>query len=208
MNILLIGGTGMVGSRIANEATERGHSVTIVTRSGDNNTEKADATDTQQLAKLAAKQEAVVVAVSPPRDGSDPTAPLLAVGDSVIEAVRSAGIKRLVFVGGAGSLLLPSGSRLVDSPDFPDLYKQEALAHAKLLKMLRDEAKDLDWTYISPAAEIAPGERSGNFVLGGDDLVTDAAGESRISAEDYAVVLIDELEQGKNIRHRMTAAYA
>lgn len=75
MNILLIGGTGMVGSRIANEATERGHSVTIVTRSGDNNTEKADATDTQQLAKLAAKQEAVVVAVSPPRDGSDPTAP-------------------------------------------------------------------------------------------------------------------------------------
>jgi len=208
MNILLIGGTGMVGSRIANEATERGHSVTIVTRSGRNDTEKADATDTQQLAKLAAKQEAVVVAVSPPRDGSDPTAPLLAVGDSVIEAVRSAGIKRLVFVGGAGSLLLPSGSRLVDSPDFPDLYKQEALAHAKLLKMLRDEAKDLDWTYISPAAEIAPGERSGNFVLGGDDLVTDAAGESRISAEDYAVVLIDELEQGKNIQRRMTAAYA
>ncbi len=208
MKILLIGGTGMIGSRIANEATERGHEVTIVTRSGDRDTQKADATDTKRLASLAAKHDAVVMAMSPPRDGTDSVAPLLAAGHSIIEATSIASIKRLVIVGGAGSLLLPFGDRLMDSPDFPAMYKSEALAHAELLKLIRDKGKDLDWTYISPAAEIAPGERSGNFVLGGDELIANAKGESRISAEDYAVVLIDELEQGNNIQRRMTAAYA
>ena len=208
MKILLIGGTGMIGSRIANEAAERGHKVTIVTRSGDRDTKKANVTDTKRLASLAAKHDAVVMAMSPPRDGSDPVAPLLAAGHSIIEATRLASIKRLVIVGGAGSLLLPSGDRFLDSPDFPAMYKSEALAHAELLKMIRDEAKDLDWTYISPAAVIAPGERSGNFVFGGDELIANARGESRISAEDYAVVLINEIEQGNSIQRRMTAAYA
>lgn len=207
MNILLIGATGMVGSRVAAEARARGHEVTGVTRSGKDGTARAEARDSAAVAKLAQGKDAIVVAVAPPRDGSETVAPLLADGRGVLAGAREAGVKRVVIVGGAGSLEIAPGQRLVDTPDFPALYKNEALAQGALLDAVRAEAGGLDWTYISPAAEIEPGERTGTFRVGGDQLLTDADGNSRISAEDYAVALVDELEKPQAVGRRITVAY-
>ncbi|WP_084958811.1 NAD(P)-dependent oxidoreductase [Thermoactinospora rubra] len=207
MKILLIGATGMIGSRIAAEARGRGHEVTGATRSGAQGTVALQASDAEAVAEAAKGHDAVVLAVSPPRDGSDPSGPTLAAGRGVLDGARKAGVSRLVVVGGAGSLEVAPGQRLVDQPYFPELYKAEALAAAELLGVIRAEAGDLDWTYISPAAVIEPGERTGRFRLGGDRLLTDAEGNSLISAEDYAVALVDELEQGNAIRRRITVAY-
>ncbi|MCP2338570.1 NAD(P)-dependent oxidoreductase [Actinomadura rupiterrae] len=207
MKILLIGATGMVGSRVAAEAANRHHEVTGVTRSGKDGTAKAQAADADAIARLAQGQDAIVLAVAPPRDGSETVAPLLADGRGVLEAARRAGVRRVVIVGGAGSLEVAPGKRLVDTPEFPALYKNEALAQGELLDAVRKEADDLDWTYISPAALIQPGERTGVFRLGGDQLLTDAQGNSEISAEDYAVALVDELEKPQAVRRRITVAY-
>ncbi|MFC4906762.1 NAD(P)-dependent oxidoreductase [Actinomadura gamaensis] len=207
MRILLIGATGMVGSRVAAEARARGHEVTGVSRSGKDGTARAQASDADAVAGLARGHDAIVLAVAPPRDGSEPVAPLLADGRGVLEAARRSGVRRLVIVGGAGSLEVAPGKRLVDTPDFPALYKNEALAQGELLEVVRKEAGDLDWTYISPAAVIQPGERTGTFRLGGDRLLADADGNSEISAEDYAVALVDELEDPKAVGRRITVAY-
>lgn len=149
----------------------------------------------------------MISAVSPPRDGSDPSAPLLETYRSLIEGLRTAGGPRLVVVGGAGSLRTTSGVDRVDTADFPAVYKAESLAQREVLRLLRAEVSDLDWTYVSPADEIAPGDRTAQFRLGGDELLVDANGRSFISAEDYAVALVDELEKNQAIRRRITVAY-
>ncbi|TDD97153.1 NAD(P)-dependent oxidoreductase [Actinomadura rubrisoli] len=207
MRILLIGATGMIGQRVADEARRRGHEVTGVTRRGTGGTAKAEAGDAGAVAALAEGHDAVVLAVAPPRDGSETIPPLLAAGRGVLDGLRRAGVRRLVVVGGAGSLEVAPGVRLVDTPDFPDLYKNEALAQGALLDLVRAEAGDLDWTYISPAAEIQPGERTGAYRVGGDQVLADAAGQSRISAEDYAIALVDELEKNEAVGRRITVAY-
>lgn len=204
--ILLLGSTGMIGARVADEARRRGHEVTEATRSGGEGRLAIDATDTDALADAAAGHDAIISAISPPRDGTDAAAPLLASGGSLIEAARRAGVHRVLVVGGAGSLLLGDQGRVVDQPWFPAEVRPEALAQADLLDLFGTEAGDLDWSYLSPAGHIEPGERTGRFTLGLDDLVTDAEGTSHISAEDYAVVLIDELENGAHLRRRFTAA--
>jgi uncharacterized protein len=124
---------------------------------------------------------------------------------SLIVGLKQAGVKRLIEVGGAGSLLVAPNLRLVDAPNFPAEYKQIALTHADALEVLR--TSDLEWTYFSPAAVIQPGERTGKFRLGEDMLVVDEQGNSRISAEDYAIALVDELENPKFIRKRFTIGY-
>ncbi|QXJ25195.1 NAD(P)H-binding protein [Actinomadura graeca] len=207
MRILLIGATGMIGQRVADEARRRGHEVTGVTRSGKDGTAQAEASDAAAVAALAEGHDAVVLAVAPPRDGSEAAGPLVAAGRGTLAGLRSAGVRRLVVVGGAGSLEVAPGVRLVDTPEFPDLYKAEALAQGELLAVVRAEAGDLDWTYISPAAGIEPGERTGAFRVGGDQLLTDAGGKSFISAEDYAVALVDELEKNEAVGRRITVAY-
>ncbi|WP_131739726.1 NAD(P)-dependent oxidoreductase [Actinomadura roseirufa] len=207
MRILLIGASGMIGARVASEARLRGHDVTGVTRSGTDGTERADAGDSAAVAALAAGHDAVVLAVAPPRDGSEATGPLLAAGRGVLDGLRAAGVRRLVVVGGAGSLEAGPGVRLVDTVGFPDLYKGEALAQAELLELVRAEAGDLDWTYLSPAASIEPGERTGTFRVGGDEVLADAEGNSSISAEDYAIALVDELEKNEHVGRRFTVAY-
>lgn len=217
MKILLIGATGMIGSRITAEALGRGHEVTAASRSGraDGLPEHQaltvlalDASVPGKVAQAAAGHDVVVSAVSPPRDGSDPAAPLLATYTSLAEGLRIAGVPRLLVVGGAGSLKTASGQDRVDTPDFPAMYKVESLAQREVLRLLRTEVGDaLDWTYVSPADEIAPGERTGAFRLGGDDLLIAEDGTSFISAEDYAVALIDEAENGAAIRRRITVAY-
>lgn len=204
MKILLIGASGMIGSRVAAEARSRGHEVTGVTRSGTDGTTVCDASDPTAVAALAAGHDAVVLAIAPPRDGSEPTGPLLASGQGVLDGLRKAGVSRLVVVGGAGSLEVAPGVRLVDTPEFPAIYKNEALAQGALLERIREQAGDLDWTYISPAAVIAPGERTGAYLLGGDQLLSSPDGTSAITAEDYAVALVDELENPQSVGRRIT----
>ncbi|MET8982762.1 NAD(P)-dependent oxidoreductase [Streptomyces sp. NPDC004539] len=216
MKILLIGATGMIGSRVAAEALSRGHEVTAATRSGLADALSArpaltvlalDASVSGKVAQAAAGHDVVISAVSPPRDGSDPAAPLLATYTSLVTGLRDAGVRRLVVVGGAGSLRTASGRDRVDTPDFPEMYKAESLAQREVLRLFRDQVTDLDWTYVSPADEIAPGERTGTFRIGGDDLLTAEDGTSFISAEDYAVALVDEAEKSTAIRRRITVAY-
>jgi putative NADH-flavin reductase len=124
----------------------------------------------------------------------------------LIAGLRKAGVRRLVIVGGAGSLEVAPGVRLVDTPDFPPAWKPTALAHAEVLGLCR-ETEDLDWTYASPAAVIEPGERTGSFRIGADQLLADEAGESRISIPDFAIAVVDVLERGEAIRRRITVAY-
>ncbi|MZD06756.1 NAD(P)H-binding protein [Streptomyces sp. SID5785] len=211
MNIVLFGATGMVGSRIAAEALARGHRVTAVSRSGDSplpgvTAAAADCSDPVKVGELADGHDAAASALAPPRDGSDPQVPFLALNEALVAGVRRSGVSRLVVVGGAGSLLAAPGRMLVDQPDFPDAYRGEALAHRDVLTYLRT-VDDLDWTCVSPAAEIAPGERTGEFRIGGDRLMTDAHGNSRISAEDYAIAFVDEVERDAHSRGRMSVAY-
>lgn len=206
-SILLIGSTGMIGSRIAAEAERRGIDVTAATRSGGEGRMALDASDPLAVAEAAKGHDAIVLAISPPRDGSEPTAPLIAAGQSVIDAGKAAKVLRVLVVGGAGSLRVPDGTQVVDQAWFPEEVKLEALAQGELLQLLRNEASELDWSYLSPAAMIEPGERTGVYTVGIDDLVANADGESKVSAEDYAVALIDELEAAANIRRRFTVAY-
>ncbi|MEV0586943.1 NAD(P)H-binding protein [Nonomuraea sp. NPDC050310] len=203
MQILVIGATGMIGSRVVAEALRRGHRVTGATRSGADGTKVVQASDPKAVAELAKGHDAVVMAVSPPRDGSEPVGPFLADGRGVLTGTHDARVGRLVIVGGAGSLEVAPGLPLMDTPDFPPAYRGEALAQAALLDEVRKET-NLDWTYLSPAPEIGPGERTGAYRLGGDQLMTGASGKSFISAEDYAVALVDILEKDLGVRQRVS----
>ncbi len=209
MKIALIGATGMIGQRILQEALSRGHDVTAIARHTDALTPSdhvkvvgGDVLDVAAMAAAVRGHDAVIDAVAPPLD--DPNflarAPM-----ALIEALKQAGVSRLIVVGGAGSLEVAPGLRLYDTPDFPEAWRPSARAHGAALDELR--GVDLDWTFVSPAAMIAPGERTGKFRVGGDQMMTDDKGESNISAEDYAVALMDELEQPKYVRRRMSVAY-
>jgi uncharacterized protein len=157
---------------------------------------EGDATQPSTLAPLIAGDDAVV---SPSRfQTSD--------ANALINAVKRSGVKRLLVVGGAGSLEVAPGKALVDSPGFPDAYKAEATAGVKFLGVLRKE-RDLDWTFVSPSAEFAPGARTGKFRLGGDQMLVDAKGKSWISMEDFAIAFVDELEHPKHSRQRFTVGY-
>jgi putative NADH-flavin reductase len=125
---------------------------------------------------------------------------------TLIDAVKAAGVPRYLVVGGAGSLEVAPGQKLVDTPTFPAAYKPEALKGGEFLQALRAE-KDLDWTFLSPSAMIAAGQRTGKFRLGGDQLLSDENGKSSISYEDFAVAMVDELEKPAHSRRRFTVGY-
>jgi uncharacterized protein len=216
VKILLYGATGTLGSRIAAELLSRGHAVTAAVRSPERATDLdprlatvvSDVTDAASVASAAAGQDAVISAVGAAHDGS--TAPTF-YSDGVralTDGLRTAGVRRLLLVGGAGSLEVAPGVDLVDAPDFPPLWKDGALAHREALRVLRSGAgHDLDWTYFSPAALIEPGTRTGTYRVGGDQLLTDADGDSRVSAEDFAVALADIVSSGDHAGTRVTVAY-
>jgi uncharacterized protein len=199
----------MIGSRILDELVRRGHTVIAVVRHPEKvqaiNGVKAvegDVTDPASVAALAKGADAAVSAYSPP--GSDP-GKLLDATRSLVAGLKESGIRRIIVVGGAGSLEVAPGVQLVDTPEFPSAWLAIAMAHRDVLPIFKQS--DLDWTYFSPAALIEPGVRTGKFRLGGTRLVANDRGESRISAEDYAVALVDELENPQNIRKQFTAAY-
>lgn len=209
MKVVLFGATGMIGSRVLDELVRRGHTVTAVARHPEKvkpgngvTAVRGDVTHAADVASAARGAEAAVSAYSPPH-----TEP-----ETIVEAVRSllaglaeAGVRRLIVVGGAGSLEVAPGVQLVDTPSFPAAWKGIALAHRDVLPVLKNA--DLDWTYFSPAALIEPGPRTGKFRLGGTRLVANDRGESRISAEDFAVALVDELEHPGHIRQQFTVGY-
>jgi uncharacterized protein len=203
MRIAIYGGTGMIGSRVAAEAGRRGHEVTAISRAGggpaaDGVTAVAgDANSADQVAAVAANHDVVVSAIGPSRVGGAPEEFL----DAVANLIANVGPTRLIMVGGAGSLLLADGTRLMDSPDFPAVYKPEALIGATSFEQIRTSS--VNWTYLSPAPEIAPGERTGRYLVGDDS----PAGGS-VSAEDYAVALVDEIERPVHERRRFTVASA
>ncbi len=208
MKIVLFGASGMVGSRVLQELLQRGHQVTAVVRNPEKvaasraQVMKGDINDEASVAAAAKGADAAVSAYGAPHDNPEM---LVSATRSLLAGLAAAGVKRLIVVGGAGSLEVAPGVQLVDAPDFPDAWKGVALAHRNVIPVVKQS--DLDWSYFSPAALIQPGERTGKFRLGGTALVSDAKGESRISAEDYAVALVDELEHPKYVRQQFTVGY-
>ncbi len=201
-HIALIGASGAAGSRILKELTDRGHSVTAIARHPERIAKiagvtavKGDALDMQGLAATLRGHDAVVSAAN--FTSTEPK--------TLIDAVRASGVRRYLVVGGAGSLEVAPGQRVIDLPDFPEAYKEEASRGADFLALLQKET-ELDWTFLSPSAEFVPGERTGQFRLGKDALLSNGNG-SRISFEDYAVALVDELEQPAHSRQRFTVGY-
>jgi putative NADH-flavin reductase len=208
MKVVLYGASGMIGSRILAELVSRGHMVTAVVRNPDKistpdvTVVKGDVTDTASVAATAKDADAAISAYAPPRADVETLVPAMR---SLLAGLETAGVKRVLVVGGAGSLEVSPGLQLVDVPNFPEEWKGIALAHRDLLPVL--QGSNLDWSCLSPAALIQPGVRTGKFRLGGKQLLTDAKGESRISAEDYAVAMVDELENPAHVRQQFTAAY-
>ena len=198
MKIAVYGATGAIGSAIVAEARSRGHEVTGISRRGadDSDHVTGDALDAGFATEIAEKHDVIVSAIGPSRVSDDGTRFV----DSIANLVATLGNRRLVVVGGAGSLQV-DGVRLVDSPDFPDAYKSESLKGAASLALLRETADDVDWTYLSPAPVILPGERTGSYTV---ELETPAG--DQISIPDYAVALVDEIEQPKHVRQRFTVA--
>jgi hypothetical protein len=203
MKVALIGPTGNVGSRILTELLRRGHEVTGIARHTEGvpvqphvTAKQGDATDEESLSRLLPGHDALIsagrfISISP---------------RAIIAAVKKAKVKRLLSVGGAGSLEVAPGRLLVEAPEFPVEYRSEALAGKDFLNMLREE-QELDWTFLSPSALFVPGERTGKFRIGTDKLLTGEDGKSWISMEDFAIAMVDELENPHHSRERFTVGY-
>lgn len=203
MKIALIGATGQVGSRIRAEALQRGHQVSAIARQANTLAPSAgltpvalDVADSGKLAAALSGHDVAIVSVKYSMVDARP----------ILKAIEQAGVPRVLVVGGAGSLQVAPGVDLVDTPNFPAPYKEEALAAREILRLLR-AGTALDWSLVSPSALLQPGERTGKFRIGGDQLLVDAQGNSRISLEDLALALVDELESPKHSRQRFTVGY-
>ena len=202
MKVVLLGAGGRAGSRILAELAGRGHEVIALSRTPEKipvldgvRTGAIDVRDGQAVVEAVHGADAVINATKFKEIDTQ----------GLIDAVTQAGVKRFISVGGAGSLWVAPGVREMDGPGFPDFVKPEASAGARLLDQLR--ASSLDWTFISPSRIFEPGQRTGVFRFGADDLLFDADGKSWISMEDYAVALVDELERPAHVKKRFTVGY-
>lgn len=217
MKIAIIGATGFVGSEVLKEALDRGHEVTAIAR----NTEKisaemdflktaaVDVNQKKDLAEVLKGNEVVISTFNPGWTNSNIYEDYLEGAQAIQEAVKASEVKRLIVVGGAGSLFLNERTRVIDSPNFPEEIKPGALAACEYLEILKSE-DELDWTFFSPAIEMAPGkpqERKNTYRKGFDKPVFDEQGKSDLSVQDTAVVLVDEAENAAHIKQRFTAAY-
>ncbi|RZT41837.1 NAD(P)-dependent oxidoreductase [Cupriavidus agavae] len=203
MNIAILGATGNAGTRLTDEALRRGHAVAALARHATALPARPGVTttdvDADNAPALADALRGADVVISTVRF-------LQTTAAQITAAVKAAGVKRLLVVGGAGSLYVAPGKQLVDTPEFPDAYKAEASAGRDFLNALRGESS-LEWTFLSPSALFTPGERTGKFRLGNDTLLADADGKSWISMEDYAIAMLDEIEQPQHVRERFTVGY-
>jgi hypothetical protein len=207
MKVVLYGASGNAGSRILFELQTRGHDVIAVVRNPHKlaaavKSRRDDLNDVDRIAETIRGTDAVVSAYAPPLNDTDQ---LLGVTARQVEAIRKIGSPRLIVVGGAASLQIAPGVTLLASGHLPAVYVPIATSHAKALELLR--GSDINWTYFSPAAFFEPGTRTGKFRLGGDSLIADEKGDSRISLEDYAIALVDELERPAHQCSRFTIGY-
>lgn len=213
MIIALFGAGGHIGRGILDEALARGHDVVAIVRDParakiDNPNVKVVAGDVGNPASYRGALEgadAAIASLSGRRDADASRIPKYA--SILLEALPAAGVKRFVWVGGAGSLEAAPGVKVADDPNFPAAWKPEAQAQAEALALFRASNADIDWTYISPAALIEDGKRSGEYRVGGDKLLVDANGISRITIADYAVAVLDRIENNDKLRQRITVAY-
>lgn len=209
MNVVLYGATGKTGSRILKELQSRGHQVKAVVRDPAKlppslglTIEAGNLNDVYGIIRAIRGADAVISAYAPPMDAVEE---LVAVTKHLTDAVKAAGEPRLLVVGGAGSLEIVPGVQLIDTPALPEAWRPIALAHRGALQVLK--SSDVNWTYLSPAAFFGPGERTGKFRLGKDDLIANEQGESRVSMEDYAIALVDELERPQHFCQRFSVGY-
>ena len=213
--IVIIGATGYVGSAILKEALGRGHQVKAIVRDPSKLTlihphlkvVGGNVTDTDFLSRELAKSDAVISSFNPGWSNPNIYEETLEGYGSILCAVRNSGVHRFLMVGGAGSLLVAPGRLLMDEPDVPKKLLLGIRGMAKVYTDLLLPEKSVDWVFLSPAANMAPGERTGKFRLGKDELIVDESGDSNISVEDFAVAMIDELEQEKHHQERFTLGY-
>jgi putative NADH-flavin reductase len=212
MNIALIGATGFVGSAVLDELLQRGHRVTVLARHPAKLAARAgltvvaaDAQDPAQVAKAAAGHDAVVSAYNPGWKEPDIYDQYLKGTRAIIDGTKQSGVRRLLVVGGAGSLFVAPGVQLVDTPQFPAEWKQGALGAREALNWLRTE-NTLDWTLLSPPILLAPGERTGHYRLGEDAPLMNGEQPGGMSVADLAVALVDELETPRHVQKRFTVA--
>ncbi|ENC9837291.1 NAD(P)-dependent oxidoreductase [Vibrio fluvialis] len=211
MKVAVLGASGWIGSHIVEEAQARGHEVIAVVR--DPAKVSAQGVDVRQfdlqaggdLAAAVAGADVVVASIGGRASGAHDIVAKTAT--TMLEQLPQAGVERLLWVGGAGSLEVAPGVKLVTVPDFPEAYKAEALAQGEALDVFKASTSSVNWTFMSPAAEIFPGEKQGAYRVGGDQLLSDAEGNSRISVADYAAALVDELESAAHPRQRIGFAY-
>lgn len=213
MNIALIGATGFVGSAVLNELLQRGHRVTVLARHPEKlaareglTVVRADAQDAAQVAQAVQGHDAVLSAYNPGWGLADIYEQFLRGSRAIMAGTKQAGVRRLLVVGGAGSLYVAPGVQLVDTPEFPAEWKQGALGARDALNEIHQE-QALDWTFLSPPILLQPGERTGQYRLGQDAPLMDGAQPGRISVADLAVALVDELESPRHVRQRFTVAY-
>lgn len=212
MKIAIFGSTGTIGKNITQEALRRGHEVKVVVRRPglfEGEERPANLTvvtgDILMPDSIAAAVEGcdVVISAYGPKFGEE--SELAEATRSLLEGVRSGGARRLIAVGGAGGLEVAPGIRLLDTPEFPDEIRPLARAHEDALQIYKDT--DIAWTVLSPAAVIEPGSRTGQFRIGISQLVTDERDQSRISVEDFAVAMLDEVEDPQFYQARFTVGY-
>ncbi|KYN89266.1 NAD-dependent dehydratase [Vibrio cidicii] len=211
MKVAVLGASGWIGSQIVEEAVTRGHQVIALVRNPsaierqDVEIRQLDVLAEQDFAQALQGVDTVIASIGGRAAGNHDMVERSAA--KLLEQLPNVGVKRLLWVGGAGSLEVAPGVQLVTVPDFPAEYKDEALAQSQALQVFRNSDSPLNWTFVSPAAEIFPGEKMGQFRVGGDQLLTDAQGHSKISVADFASAMLDELETAKHAKQRISVAY-
>jgi uncharacterized protein len=214
-NIALIGASGFIGSVILKEALYRGHRVTAIVRHPEKITtinpnltiKKGDASSPDTVSTLCRGADAVISAYNPGWKNPDIAADTLRVYPSILEGVKESLVNRFLVVGGAASLFISPGVRLMDSGSIPDPFLPAVKALASFYLDILSNEKELDWVFFSPAGNIYPGTRTGKFRLGKDDMIFDSEGKSSISVEDYAFAMMDEAEKPAHHRERFTIGY-
>ncbi|MCK8522412.1 NAD(P)H-binding protein [Aquimarina sp. D1M17] len=213
MKITIVGAGGNIGKRITAEAAYRNHELHLITskevsefqleNTDKVSTEKVDIFNTEQLASVFKNSDVVISSYAPPHDDTDI---LIDASKSLVTAAKEAGT-RLIAVGGAGSLKVSDDLLLIDAPNFPEEYKAIAQSHLTVLETVYKPEKNLNWTNVSPSAYIFEGERTGNFRIGEDQLISNENGDSSISMEDFAVGVLNEVETPAYSKKRFTIGY-
>ncbi len=220
-NVVLIGASGFVGSAILNEALNRGHKVTVIAPHPEKikvknehlTVIKEDATKPDVLAEIAKGKDAVISAYNPGWTNPRQYEETLENYPKIVEGTKLAGVKRLLIVGGAGTLFVKPGVRLIDTGTLPEAWLPGVKSMGEFYLNCLMKENDVDWVFFSPAGNLGnmgqngPGKRTGKFRLGKDDMIFDENGESFISVEDYAYAMIDELEQENHHKERFTIGY-